>query len=189
MKIDEVRQTPDAAVDLEQARVHRAEQPLAGIGELQAAHAASEQRAAELVLAGEHREVRKLPDPAVPQPDRIHGLQAARVIGVGPAYVLIRHILPNVMSPVLVIATINLALAIITAATIYIFHGNIKVAAIFGVAMTINLMVAGFAGCALPIIMTRLKVDPAITSGVFLTTFTDIVGFFTFLGLATLVLL
>lgn len=83
----------------------------------------------------------------------------------------------------------GIALALITAVAIYTLHGNGKVAIIFGIAMTINLMVAGFAGCALPIIMTRLKVDPAITSGVFLTTFTDIVGFFTFLGLATLVLM
>ncbi|MFO1242526.1 MAG: magnesium transporter [Rickettsiales bacterium] len=83
----------------------------------------------------------------------------------------------------------GLGIASIMVLAIYTFYGDGKVAGIFGIAMIINLMVAGFAGCALPIIMTRLKVDPAITSGVFLTTFTDIVGFFTFLGLATLILL
>lgn len=45
-------------------------------------------------------------------------VQAARLIGVGPAKILVKHILPNVMGPVLVIATINLALAIITEATL-----------------------------------------------------------------------
>ncbi len=44
-------------------------------------------------------------------------VQAARLIGLSPARILVRHILPNVMGPVLVIATINLALAIITEAT------------------------------------------------------------------------
>ena len=45
-------------------------------------------------------------------------VQAARLIGLSPARILVRHILPNVMGPVLVIATINLALAIITEATL-----------------------------------------------------------------------
>ena len=45
-------------------------------------------------------------------------VQAARLIGLKPARILVRHILPNVMGPVLVIATINLAIAIITEATL-----------------------------------------------------------------------
>jgi peptide/nickel transport system permease protein len=45
-------------------------------------------------------------------------VQAARVIGLHPALIMIRHVLPNVMGPVLVIATINLAIAIITEATL-----------------------------------------------------------------------
>jgi peptide/nickel transport system permease protein len=45
-------------------------------------------------------------------------VQAARLIGLSPARILLRHILPNVMGPVLVIATINLAIAIITEATL-----------------------------------------------------------------------
>ncbi|MEE9589583.1 MAG: ABC transporter permease, partial [Hyphomicrobiaceae bacterium] len=45
-------------------------------------------------------------------------VQAARVIGIGPGIILLRHILPNVMGPVLVIATIHLAIAIITEATL-----------------------------------------------------------------------
>lgn len=56
-------------------------------------------------------------------------------------------------------------------------------------AMIINLVVAGIAGVALPLILTRIKIDPAVASGVFVTTITDVVGFFAFLGLASLVLL
>lgn len=56
-------------------------------------------------------------------------------------------------------------------------------------AMIINLVVAGVAGVALPLLLNQLKVDPAVASGVFVTTITDVVGFFAFLGLASLVLL
>ena len=45
-------------------------------------------------------------------------VQAARLIGLHPIKIMVRHLLPNVMGPVLVIATINLALAIITEATL-----------------------------------------------------------------------
>lgn len=56
-------------------------------------------------------------------------------------------------------------------------------------AMVINLVVAGVAGVALPLLLERLEIDPAVASGVFVTTITDVVGFFAFLGLASLVLL
>ena len=48
----------------------------------------------------------------------------------------------------------------------------------------INLLTAGLAGAALPIVLERLDVDPALAGGVVLTTITDVVGFFAFLGLA-----
>ena len=56
-------------------------------------------------------------------------------------------------------------------------------------AMVINLVAAGVAGGALPLLLERFKIDPAVASGVFVTTITDVVGFFAFLGLASLVLL
>jgi magnesium transporter len=55
--------------------------------------------------------------------------------------------------------------------------------------MIINLIVAGLAGTAIPIGLERAGVDPAVASGVFLTTVTDVVGFLAFLGLASLFLL
>ena len=56
-------------------------------------------------------------------------------------------------------------------------------------AMIINLVVAGIAGVALPILLDKFRIDPAIASGVFVTTITDVVGFFAFLSLASSFLL
>ena len=55
-------------------------------------------------------------------------------------------------------------------------------------AMVINLVVAGFAGTVIPVALEKAGVDPALASGAFVTTATDVVGFFAFLGLAALVL-
>jgi magnesium transporter len=55
--------------------------------------------------------------------------------------------------------------------------------------MIINLMVAGLFGAAIPVMLSRTGSDPAVASTVFLTTVTDVVGFFAFLGLAALLLL
>ena len=59
---------------------------------------------------------------------------------------------------------------------------------VIAVAMLINLIVAGLSGTMVPIILDRLKIDPANASAVFLTTITDVVGFFVFLGLAAALL-
>lgn len=58
-----------------------------------------------------------------------------------------------------------------------------------GAAMILNLAVAGLVGTAIPLISNRLKIDPAVSSAVIITTITDVVGFLSFLGLATLLLL
>jgi magnesium transporter len=60
---------------------------------------------------------------------------------------------------------------------------------VIGAAMIINLVVAGFFGAFIPIILNRIGSDPAVASGVFLTAVTDVVGFFAFLGLAAVFLL
>ena len=64
-----------------------------------------------------------------------------------------------------------------------------KMALIIGLAMAINLMAAAVAGTVLPVILRSLKIDPALAGSVILTTITDIVGFVSFLGLATAFLL
>ena len=55
---------------------------------------------------------------------------------------------------------------------------------IIAAAMVINLLTAALVGAALPLIMTRANIDPALAGGVILTTVTDVIGFFAFLGLA-----
>ena len=61
--------------------------------------------------------------------------------------------------------------------------------AVIAAAMVINLLVAGLAGILIPVLLDRLKIDPALASGAFVTTVTDVVGFFAFLGLAATFLL
>ena len=68
------------------------------------------------------------------------------------------------------------------------FHDPV-LAAVFGSALLINLVVAAAVGTTVPLVLNRLGQDPAVSSSVFLTAITDVVGFFAFLGLASLFLL
>jgi len=65
-----------------------------------------------------------------------------------------------------------------------VWFGDLTLGVLFGLAMLATLIAATLAGVAIPLLFVRLGVDPAVTSGVCLTTVTDVVGFFTFLGLA-----
>lgn len=60
---------------------------------------------------------------------------------------------------------------------------------VIGMAMIINLFIAGFFGASIPLLLKRLSIDPAVGSTVLLTTATDVFGFFSFLGLAKIILL
>ncbi|MEH6726357.1 MAG: magnesium transporter [Hyphomicrobiales bacterium] len=64
------------------------------------------------------------------------------------------------------------------------WFGSAGLSIVIAVAMVINMFSAGLAGILIPIVLDKLKADPAIASGVFVTTVTDVVGFFAFLGLA-----
>jgi len=67
-----------------------------------------------------------------------------------------------------------------------IFH-NPLLGAVMGTAMVINNLAAGLGGILVPVTLDRLEIDPAVSSAVFVTTITDVTGFFSFLGLAALV--
>jgi magnesium transporter len=71
----------------------------------------------------------------------------------------------------------------------YLWFGDKQIAFIMGLAMIANLLFAGILGTLIPLTLEKLKIDPAISSSVFLTTATDVIGFFTFLGLSALVIL
>ncbi|MEM9477117.1 MAG: magnesium transporter [Pseudomonadota bacterium] len=70
-----------------------------------------------------------------------------------------------------------------------VWFGLPMLGVVIGVAMVVNLVVAGLAGIGIPVVLERLGVDPALASGAFVTTVTDVVGFFAFLGLAVVILL
>ncbi|MEQ9261423.1 MAG: magnesium transporter [Roseovarius sp.] len=70
-----------------------------------------------------------------------------------------------------------------------VWFGGPELGYVIAAAMVINLVVAGLAGTVIPVILDRVGVDPALASGAFVTTVTDVVGFFAFLGLAVVVLL
>lgn len=69
------------------------------------------------------------------------------------------------------------------------WFNNWKLSAIIASAMVVNLVVAALTGASLPLLLRKLKIDPAVAASVILTTFTDVVGFFVFLGFATWFLL
>jgi magnesium transporter len=74
--------------------------------------------------------------------------------------------------------------AVLTGMVGAIWFASIGIGAVMALAMIVTLLVAGFAGTTIPLVLARSGVDPAIASGVLLTTITDVIGFFTFLGLA-----
>ncbi|MGH1578404.1 magnesium transporter [Planktotalea sp.] len=70
-----------------------------------------------------------------------------------------------------------------------VWFGSPALGYVIAVAMVINMVVAGLAGTAIPVALEKFGIDPALASGAFVTTVTDVVGFFAFLGLAAMVLL
>lgn len=77
---------------------------------------------------------------------------------------------------------------IIVAIIAYVFNQNLLLGLITGFAIVINLMIAGFFGAVVPLVMKKLRKDPASSATIFITTATDVFGFFVFLGLAALLL-
>ncbi len=71
----------------------------------------------------------------------------------------------------------------------YVWFGQPMLGVVIAMAMVINMVVAGLAGTAIPVVLEKFGVDPALASGAFVTTVTDVVGFFAFLGLAAVMLL
>jgi magnesium transporter len=82
--------------------------------------------------------------------------------------------------------TIGLANGLVMAAIAYLWKGQALLAGIIALAMTLNMIVAAVVGVVIPLLLKSFRVDPAIASSVIITTFTDVFGFFSFLGLATL---
>ena len=111
----------------------------------------------------------------------VRGLALGIVSESNARRVLMKELMVGVLNGMLWAVTVALA-------TIA-WHQNYLVALALGLAMVINLIFAALSGVTIPILVRKLGIDPAVASGVILTTVTDVVGFFAFLGLATLFLL
>lgn len=75
--------------------------------------------------------------------------------------------------------------ALVVAVVAAAWFSNLKLGVVIGSAIVFNLLTAALAGVAIPLALNRLDIDPALAGGVVLTTITDVVGFFAFLGLAS----
>ncbi|MBE1290443.1 MAG: magnesium transporter [Rhodobacteraceae bacterium] len=81
------------------------------------------------------------------------------------------------------------AFALVMGIVGYVWFDSVLLGGVIAGAMVVNLVVAGLAGILIPVALERFGADPALASGTFVTTVTDVVGFFAFLGLAALVLI
>ena len=96
----------------------------------------------------------------------------------------------SLMSKELAVGAINsVCWAVVVGLVAFAWFGNAGLGLIVGIALVVNVMVAAFSGAAIPLILRRFHIDPALAGGVILTTVTDVVGFVAFLGLAAVFLL
>ena len=82
----------------------------------------------------------------------------------------------------------GLSIGTITGLVISVVYGNYYLGIIVVLAMSINLIISGICGTLIPLLLNKMKIDPALSSTIFLTTATDVLGFFVFLSLANVFL-
>lgn len=111
----------------------------------------------------------------------IRGLALGRITGTNAPWLLRKEIAVGILNGVI--------WASVVAVVAILWFGSVKLGLIIGCAIIINLFFAALSGLLIPLILNRLSIDPALASGVILTTVTDVIGFMAFLGLATLLLL
>jgi len=100
-----------------------------------------------------------------------------------------RHVLARVITKELTLAlSTGLTTGLVLAAIAYLWKGQLVLSLILGVALVFNMVVAAVVGTLVPMALRAFRIDPAIASSVIITTFTDVCGFFSFLGLATLMM-
>jgi magnesium transporter len=104
---------------------------------------------------------------------------ALREVGIGHWF--------RVMTKEVRVAFFNgLAVALTTSLAVYVWSRSSALALVIAFSMVLSMVAAGLAGAAIPMILTAIRQDPAQSSSIILTTVTDVVGFFSFLGIATL---
>lgn len=121
------------------------------------------------------------------------GIAGSQTLTIAIRGIALGQIVKTNIKPLLIkeltVGTINGVLWSCVVATIVIlWFDSLLLGTVIGVSMLINLVIAALAGASIPLVLNRFGIDPAIAGGVILTTVTDIVGFMTFLGLATIFL-
>jgi magnesium transporter len=116
------------------------------------------------------------------------GAQALAVImrGLSLREITPRHWLKVLVKEGLVGVVNGVAVALVTGVTVFFWSGSPGLAGVIGVSMVASMALAAMAGAGIPILLQRAGQDPAQSSSIVLTTITDVTGFMSFLGLATL---
>ena len=111
----------------------------------------------------------------------IRGLALGQVSNSNKRWLMIKEIIVGLLN--------GLGWAIVIAAIAVVWFGDLKIGLVIAAAVIINLFIAAFSGVAVPLMMRKANIDPAIAGSVVVTTITDIVGLAAFLGLATIFLI
>ena len=111
----------------------------------------------------------------------IRGLALGQISSANARWLTIKEVAVGIIN--------GIVWALVVAAIAILWFGDWRIGAIIAVAMVANLLAAPLAGIAIPLLLHRLNLDPALSGSVILTTVTDVVGFMTFLGLGSLFLL
>jgi magnesium transporter len=102
--------------------------------------------------------------------------------------VVIKEAMVGLMNGLIIGATVSLIVAAWFGAKLGSMRFGLKLGGILGVTMVLSLVVAGALGTLVPVVLKRFRVDPALASSMFVVTFTDVITFFFYLGIATLLL-
>lgn len=122
------------------------------------------------------------------------GIAGSQTLTIAIRGIALGQIVKTNIKPLLIkeltVGTLNGILwSCIVATIVILWFDNLFLGIVIGVSMIINLVIAALAGATIPLLLKRFGIDPAIAGGVILTTITDVVGFMTFLGLATIFLI
>ncbi|MFQ5829247.1 MAG: magnesium transporter [Candidatus Methylomirabilia bacterium] len=98
------------------------------------------------------------------------------------------HLWRVLKKEVMLALTTGVTNGLVMAGIVYVWKGLLLLGLIVGVALLLNMLVAAVVGVLIPLALRAFRIDPAIASSVIVTTFTDVFGFFSFLGLATLLI-
>ncbi len=111
----------------------------------------------------------------------VRAIAMRELTGTNLKRVLINEVLGSLVNGVL--------LAVLSGAVALLWFQRLDLGLVIGAAMVINIVVAGLSGLLIPMALVKMDIDPAVASSIFVTTITDVIGFFAFLGLAALFLI